>query len=502
MRIKDKYADKISGVLYDYDRVNIKCTAGAFHYADGMTTFFNVIGAKCFDFHNVFKPVTKGIIENAEMLAKDAGLGIEFIRSPKSFRKDDEIARILNERGEDEGLVKIWSQMETCPTYKPWYDPKSGKTYFKTDMTKCKVYYFYFIDRLLGLTFVKVPTISPFMVTVYFNGHNWLEKRLQKNQIAYQKMDNAFTFIEDYEKAQKLCDKIRIEDIHQALDIFMERFCPLPKEWNLRYNYTISQCEYSLDIVFKDPGELAPIYDNIVRTAMHTVTPENIATFLGKRLTVRFEGEAGNRYNERSLGTRIKHQMGELSVKVYDKFGKVLRIEVTALNVSKLNAFRDVFKRNGEIETKVAPVKKSIYSLFVLIPVFKSIIGRYLDFISSFDDPTNGIKKLNNVTGKKEVDGKNVKGLNFFDNEDEKILLAIGNGKFTLLGLRAKFLKSIFPDLPSWKISHILKRLRLLGLIRKIKGTYRYHLTALGRSVISTGLYLKNLVIIPSLATV
>ena len=43
----------------------------------------------------------------------------------------------------------------------------------------------------------------------------------------------------------------------------------------------------------------------------------------------------GSRYNERVLGTRIKRQMGELSVKIYDKFGKVLRIEVTAHNVSK-----------------------------------------------------------------------------------------------------------------------------------------------------------------------
>jgi hypothetical protein len=390
--------------------------------------------------------------------------------------------------------------METCPTYKPWYDKKSSRAYFKNDMTKCKVYYFYFIDRLLGLTFVKVPTIAPVMVTVYFNGHNWLEKRLQKNQIAYQKTDNAFTYIGDYDKAQSLCDKMRIEDIHQALDIFMERYCPLPKEWNLRYNYTISQCEYSLDVIFKEQGELAPIYDNIIKTAMHTITPENIATFLGKRLTVKFEGEAGNRYNERSLGTRIKRQMGELSVKVYDKFGKVLRIEVTALNVSKLNAFRDVFKKNGEIESKVAPVKKSIYSLFVLIPVFKAIIGRYLDFISSFDDPTDGVQMLDKVTGKKSVNGKNVRGLNFFDKTDEKLLAAIGNGKFTLIGLCAKHLKQIFPDLPSWKISNILKRFKLLNLIRKIPGKYKYNVTKLGRNVIVTGLYLKNQIIAPSLA--
>ena len=146
-----------------------------FHYADGMTQFFNMMGYKCFDFHNVFKPITQGIIENAEALAKANDMEVEFIRSPKSFRKDDAIAEILKERGESEGLVKIWSQMETCATYKPWYDKASGKTKFKNDTTKCKVYYFYFMDRLLGLTFVKVPTIAPYQVTIYYNGHNWLE---------------------------------------------------------------------------------------------------------------------------------------------------------------------------------------------------------------------------------------------------------------------------------------------------------------------------------------
>ena len=500
MLMIDKYRDKISGILYSYDRVNIKCSAGNFHYADGMTGFFNIMGYKCFDFHKVFAPITQNIIANAEALATANDMNIEFIRSPKSFRKDDAIAEILKVRGEHEGFVKIWSQMETCPTYKPWFDKASGKTYFKNDMTKCKVYYFYFIDRLLGLMFVKVPTIAPFQVTVYYNGHNWLEKKLQKNDIAYQKLDNAFTYIEDWEKAQSFCDKLRVEDIHQALDIFMNKFCPLPKEWDLRYNYTISQCEYSLDIVFKNQGELAPIYDNIVKTAMHTITPSNIATFLGKRLTVKFEGEAGNRYNERSIGTRIKHQMGELAVKVYDKFSKVLRIEVTALNVSQLNAFRDVFKKDGTVEAKVAPVKKSIYSLFVLIPVFKAIIKRYLEFVFSFDDPSDGIRKLDEVTTDKKTDKKTFKGLNFFNKLDEAILLAVSNGKFNITGLRAKNLKAVFPEFPPWKISNIFARLRHLGLIRKVTGTHKYYLSALGKSVVAAALFLKRKLIVPVLA--
>ena len=156
------------------------------------------------------------------------------------------------------------------------------------------------------------------------------------------------------------------------------------------FNFTISQVEYALDIAFKDKNILKHLYENVVKTAMHTITPENIANFLGKRFSNLFEGESGTRYNKRILGTRIKHQMGEVSVKIYDKFGSVLRIEVTCLDVSKINIFRDVHKRDGTIEKKVAPAQKSIHSLYSLISPFKNIVMRYLEFISSFDDPSDG----------------------------------------------------------------------------------------------------------------
>jgi hypothetical protein len=42
---------------------------------------------------------------------------------------------------------------------------------------------------------------------------------------------------------------------------------------------------------------------------MHTITPENIANFLGKRFSNLFEGESGTRYNKRILGTRIKEHL-------------------------------------------------------------------------------------------------------------------------------------------------------------------------------------------------
>ena len=152
---------------------------------------------------------------------------------------------------------------------------------------------------------------------------------------------------------------------------------------------------------------------------MHTVTPDTIANFLGKRFSVLFEGETGSRYDKRILGTRIKHQMGEISVKIYDKFGKILRIEITSNDVSQLKVFRDVQKRDGSMVKTIAPVKKSIYSLFDLVGVFKNACNHYLQFISSFDDPTEGLKKLGRVTETVRENKQNYKGFNFFSTDDQ-----------------------------------------------------------------------------------
>jgi hypothetical protein len=465
-----------------------------------MTAFFYEKGYRIFDFAKIFTPITEAIRANAEKLADEHGLKIEYIRKSGAFRKDDRIAQIISERGSHEGLVHIFSALELSNTYAPWHDKTTGKTFFRNDQTKCLHYYFYFIDRELGLCFVRVPTVAPFKTTVYFNGHNLLETKLKKQGIDYRKTDNAFTDISDFSKAQELSDEIKVEDLHSAFDIFTSRYCPLPADWGLRFNYTIGQVEYSTDIVFKNSEALKPIYDNIIKTAMHTVTPDDIANFLGKRFSVLFEGEAGSRYNKRILGTRIKHQMGEISVKIYDKFGSVLRIEVTSNDVSQLKSFREVTKRDGTTETKIAPVKKSIYSLFVLTKIFKNAARRYLEFISSFDDPSDGLKKLDKVVEPVTDNNRNYKGFNFFSKEDEKILVAISDGKFTLKGITNKELRKMLPDKSSGQLSRILKRLRLHGLIKKVGRTYKYYLSVLGRQIIAAGLKFKNLSLIPDLA--
>lgn len=69
----------------------------------------------------------------------------------------------------------------------------------------------------------------------------------------------------------------------------------------------MDQCEYATDVVFRRQAGLPAIYGNLTRTAIHTVKPDNIATFLGKKLTGNYQNEMGNRFNIGIEGTRIKH---------------------------------------------------------------------------------------------------------------------------------------------------------------------------------------------------
>jgi hypothetical protein len=259
------------------------------------------------------------------------------------------------------------------------------------------------------------------------------------------------------------------------------------------------QVESATDIVFRSQTDLESIYEHIIRTAVHAVKADNIATFLGRKLNGNYQGEMGNNFHTRIQGTRIKHHMGQVSIKMYDKLAIVLRIETTANDVSFFKHHRKVEHRDGTWERKLAPVRKSIYSLPVMSELMKASKRRYIDFIAAIDDPSAGIKDLDKVS-RPVYDGKrSFKGFNLFHGDDLDLFLAIARGEFTVSGCRNKNLRTLLQKTGP-QISRMLKRLRTHGLIKRIGRTYKYYLTVLGQNVVTTALKLRQMVIIPSLA--
>ena len=128
------------------------------------------------------------------------------------------------------------------------------------------------------------------------------------------------------------------------------------------YHWSLMQGEYATDIVFRRQRDLAPVYEAITRTAVHAVKAEHVATFLGRKLNGNYKDELGNDFSTRIEGTRIRHHMGPASIKMYDKFGSVLRIETTANNVSFFKHHRKVEQRDGTAVYKLARERLAVSS--------------------------------------------------------------------------------------------------------------------------------------------
>ena len=499
--LSEKYSADLYGVLDCYDRIIISGNVHPLCYAKGMTKYLYINNIRIFDYTAGFAEPLRGAIRaNAETIAKENGLEIEFIRKSGSFRKADLIREILETRGHHPGLVHIFSAMERCTAYYPWHDKRTHKTFVKSRQGKCLHYYFYFIDEDLGLCYFRVPTWCPFRLQFYFNGHNWLANQLKQRGVAFQQRDNAFLEIADFDVANQLAAELNIEKLHAKLDRYARQYCPVVADLGLQYSWSIMQAEYATDLVFKDQQALQAFYPYLLEPLIQAVKPADIATFLGRKMHGNYQGEMGNRFNVRWLGTRIKHQMGPVSIKMYDKFNIVLRIETTTVDVSFFKQYRQIQHRDGTTTTKWAPMKKTIYSLPALQEVLLAANRRYLKFISEIETPEVGVQKLHQLAETTTENDRRYKGFNLLSEEDASFFRLLMRGEFFISGFTNKGLRQHLPYKNSGQISRLLKRLRVHGLIKKVGRRYKYYLTEFGRHVVLMALKFRELVIIPELA--
>ena len=257
--------------------------------------------------------------------------------------------------------------------------------------------------------------------------------------------------------------------------------------------------EYATDLVFRSTATLGPLYEQLVRQSVLSVKAEQVATFLGRQITPLLAQEIGSQFSTRIEGTCIKHRFGKCSIKMYDKYGIVLRIETTTNDVSFFKHHRKVEHRQGPPTRELAPVKKSIYSLIDLREILLGCNRRYLAHLSALDDFSAGVRALERLTKPREVDGKTVKGINFFEPGDSALLHALQNPRVNIAGIRRG---DLLPDLGMFsptRLSRQLRRLLDIGVIKRVTGTYRYYLTKAGRAATAAAERLTEAVIVPAM---
>ena len=155
----------------------------------------------------------------------------------------------------------------------------------------------------------------------------------------------------------------------------------------------------------------------------------------------------GNRFNIRIEGTRIKHTMGPVSLKLYDKFGLILRIETTVNDLTFFKHYREVEHRDGSRETKWAPCRKPSTACPPCANCWQPPTGATWSSCPRSKIPRNGSDKLDKLSQPVEQEGRRYPGFNLFDADDEALLCAIARGEFNISGLQNKTLRRSLPEL-------------------------------------------------------
>ena len=496
----ERHQELISDTLSCFDRIVLTGTLPDICHGGAMAAHLSYHNIRLFDYPQWANSLREELRSHAEKLAEQADLEIEFIRSYKSFRKESRIKEILEQRGNHPGLVHIFSAMESCTAFRPWHDKKTHKTMLKATQGKCLHYYFYFIDEEFGLCYLRVPTWAPFRLQAYFNGHNWLAHRLEQAGISYQMMDNAFLSIADFEKAQMLANSLEATQLHRHLDCWATTYCPVASHFRNGFHWSFMQVEYATDVIFHRQSDFQPLYENIVRSAVVDVKAEQVAMFLGRKLVGQYQDELGNHFNTRIQGTRIRHYMGSNSIKLYDKFGIIARVECTSNDISSFKHPREVEQRDGNVVTRNAPLRKSIYSLKTLRKLMSDANRRYFAYMAAIEHPGSGQKGCNKLASPVKVKQHSYRGFNLFLKDDFDLLMNLMRGEWTISGFRARDLRERIKGLSSSRCSYLIKRLRTHGIIKKVGHCYKYYLTNFGRNVIATVLKLKQHFIVPTLS--
>lgn len=105
---------------------------------------------------------------------------------------------------------------------------------------------------------------------------------------------------------------------------------------------------------------------------------------------------------------------------------------------------------------------------------------RYLEFVSTFDDHSNGNGNLTKATSPVMEKGCSYRGINFFADNDLKVLEVIGRGEYMTFGMHGKDIRQHLENISPSAMSRIFKRLCLHGIIERVQGTYIYFATAYG----------------------
>jgi hypothetical protein len=500
-----RHRDQIAGTLSGFDRVVFRGTLRKIAHVGGFKGYLwaNDVWLKDFGAHAV--AVSQQLKTASLAEATRLGRPVRYLSS--SAESKETIAREIAVRDRiTQGLVCVLTCVEPCRTFDVYRNRATRQIDLVMRWRHCLFVYQYWLDPELGFLNARIQTWFPFPVQVCVNGREWLARQLDAAHVAYVRHDNCLPWVADWTQAQHLLDAQLQTDWPPLLNRFATALNPAHDQifqaHPVPYYWSTYQSEWAIDVVFRRAAVLRRLYPRLLHHGMTTFGSTDVLRFLGKAtpggtIHSAFTGELTTDLKRREEGVRIKHRVKHNAVKLYDKaftaVGSVLRAETTIQDAGDFKVFRPP-EGNPDAPYGWRELRGGIADLYRRAEISRHATERYLDALASVDDDTTLGELLMRLSARTRWHGRPVRALRPL-TDDRTLLETISRGEFTLTGVRNRDLQAVFfpgsaetPGETRRRCAWVSRRLRLLrahGLLRKIPGTHRYHVTKIGRRVLT-----------------
>ena len=494
-----KFNTVVKSVITGFDRIVFKGMLRPIIHAAGMQYFLMSRGVLNKNFKNYAMEQSQSIVRSAEEIAKNqCGEGITFIKSLNE-RKETLAHNRQKENGIKEGLIGVWSCLESCGTFKSTYDPAKNYPALRNEWSKCKHLYFYFDDPVYGFMSVRLQTWLPYEIQIALNGREWLRRSLDTAGCGYILSGNKFLHIDDYALAQELLNAQLAVDFGEVLNGFLPFVFPLMPTIvdDMTYYWMLWQSEMAKDYIFESSEALKPLMNDLLRHSLITGTGERILHYFGS--PVKPNGQPHPRSNPEILsraniwydGLRVRHWQGNNSVKLYNEHN-VLRFEMTMNDPTKYKIYRHAENQEKTEPKKFMQMRKGIADINARAGVSLNIVNRFSEHMAAVEEKIQLEELLNSIANPLTVKGKRYRALDAF-GKDMELLRAISDPAFNVSNITNKELQTKLKGIPwskkmsdkqlSGRISRHLLLLRQHGLIKKLPNQRKYVLTDKGRKI-------------------
>jgi hypothetical protein len=347
----------------------------------------------------------------------------------------------------------------------------------------------------------------PFGAQVMLNGHEYVACKAKKKKIDFTKEGNCFTHTPDAAGLARVADTLSEERTIGRLSQLCERWiysaCLLfaldleeQRRSQFRYQYSIYQVEYSRNLQFQRGGEMEQVFQSLIDRTRAPLDLTQVKTIFGsKKRPCRRKLQDGRyevtvetpTYNL----TVFKVHYGKLTLKIYTKGERILRIEVIVHNTKELACGR------------------SLPNFGKIVQLLKGMLERFLNTLHYMDvcfiaDDTLEKLPIASRVGKTRVGGVDFNRPRMRAVAHAVIALATSPKGFTASQLAHKVgtLSRLPP--PRYAPRHAaydLKKLRGKKLVDKIGSSHRYQPTRQGLRALTALLVLRDKVIRPLLAS-